>query len=297
MLNLTSEYKQKVIKSLLEARHLFSGTDSQFAKQFGINGSVYSRIKNGENLDGLLRESKYLEIGQKLDVSLTQRKWNIVETDVYNQIKEAVVFCQAYSKSMMLVDDAGIGKTFTAKHLSKTLQNCFYIDGSQSKTAVEFVRLLARTIGVDDKDKIIRVKAQIKYSLKILPHPVVIIDESGDLDDKTFLIIKELWNDTEAKCGWYMMGAEGLQRKIERNISNRKAGFTELLSRFGEKYGHITPFEKNEKQQFYRKLIADVITANAPPETDINLIVKKCLANDSGKISGLRRAESLLLIS
>ncbi len=296
MLNLTSEYKYKVIQTLLESRHLFGGTDSQYAKQLGIHGSIYSRIKNGENVEGLLRDSKFLEIGQKLNISLSERKWNIVETEVYSQIKEAVIFCKAYSKSMMLVDDAGIGKTYTAKHLAQTLENCFYIDGSQCKTAVEFVRLLARTIGVDDKDKIIRVKAQIKYSLKILPQPIVIIDESGDLDDKTFLIIKELWNDTEGQCGWYMMGAEGLQRKIERNISNRKAGFTELFSRFGEKYAHITPFEKSEKEQFYKRLISDVITANAPTETNINLIVKKCLTNDSGKISGLRRAESLLLI-
>jgi hypothetical protein len=297
MINLTSDYKQEVIQALLQSRHLFTGSDSQFAKQYGISGSIYSRLKNGEQPEGLLRESKFLEIGQKLSVNISQKKWNVVQTDVYAQIKEAVLFCQAYSKSMMLVDDAGIGKTFTAKHLSKTLQNCFYIDGSQCKTAVEFVRLLARTIGVDDKDKVIRVKAQIKYSLKILPYPIVIIDESGDLDDKTFLIIKELWNDTEGQCGWYMMGAEGLQRKIERNISNKKPGFTELFSRFGEKYGHVTPFEKSEKQHFYKKLITDVISANAPEDTNINMIVKKCLTNDSGKISGLRRAESLLLIN
>lgn len=298
MLNISQEFKQEVLTALFTARELFTGTDSQFAKQYGINAAVYSRLKNGERPDGLIRDAKYLEIGQRLDVSTQKRKWKAVETDVFLAIREAVLFCQVNSKSLMLVDDAGIGKTYAARILSRTLKNCFYLDASQCKTVAEFVRLFAQTIGIDHQGKISTVKAQIKYVLNnVIPGSVIIVDEAGDLEDRIFKILKEIWNATENKAGWYMMGAEGLQSKVERNINNKKPGFAEIFSRFGEKYGHITPFEKTDRQQFYKKLITDVIAANAPTGTNIDLIVKKCLTNDSGKISGLRRAESLLLIA
>src|SRR5690606_8263779 len=111
------------------------------------------------NPEGLLRDAKWLEIGLKLDVSVNQRKWVTVETDVYKAIHESLLFCQTHAKSFMLVDDAGIGKTYTAKHLSRTLKNCFYIDATQAKGKIEFIRLFARTIGVDDKDKVVRIKS------------------------------------------------------------------------------------------------------------------------------------------
>lgn len=297
MIQLTPQYKQEVLTALLEQRQNFGGNDVQFAKQYGLNGSVYSRIKNGESPDGLIRDTKWLEIGQRLDVGMSKRKWVTVETDVFREISDTIIFCQTFSKSFMLVDDAGIGKTHTAKHLSRTLKNCFYIDATQAKSKIEFIRLLARTIGVDDKDRIVRVKANIKYILKVLPSPIILIDEAGDLDDKTFLEIKEIWNATEGACGWYMMGADGLQEKVERNINNRKPGFTEIFSRFGEKYNHIVPLDKQDKIAFYRKLITDVLEANMNDKTNLKEIVNKCLRNDSGKISGLRRAESLLLIN
>ena len=68
-----------------------------------------------------------------------------------------------------------------------------------------------KTIGVDHNGKYGEVKANIKYYLKLLPSPIVIIDEAGDLDSKAFLELKEFWNATENACGWYMIGADGLR--------------------------------------------------------------------------------------
>src|SRR5699024_2071754 len=61
-------------------------------------------------------------------------------------------------------------------------------------------------------------------------------------------------------------------------------------------YNHIVPVEKQQKTSFYRKLIGVVVKANIRDKSKMKEIVQRCLVNDSGKISGLRRAESLLLI-
>jgi len=52
-MEITKEFKQKVLDALMEARQNFTGNDGIFAHQHRINASVFSRLKNGE-IDGLL---------------------------------------------------------------------------------------------------------------------------------------------------------------------------------------------------------------------------------------------------
>lgn len=297
MLQITREFKDKVIEALMEQRANFDGAESAFARQWGIGASVFNRLKNGER-DGLLKDTSWLTIGRELNVSATERKWNMARTDVFNIIEEDIVFCKQYSKARICVDECGIGKTFSAKYLSRTLKNCFYVDASQAKTKQLFVKLLAKTIGVDHAGKHAEVKANIKYYLRMLPQPLIIIDEAGDLDYNAFLVLKEMWNATEGVCGWYMMGADGLRHKIERGIEHKQVGYKEIFSRYSERYTSIVPSGTGERLGFYRKLITDVLTVNMGGDTaNLNGIVKRCLATDGGSIGGLRRAESLLILN
>lgn len=291
-----NEMKPRVVSALMDVRKNFDGTDAQFARQYNINGSVFSRIKNGDTYDGLLRDAQWLNIARELDISLTEHKWNMARTAVFETIEGDIAFCQSYAKSFMLVDDCGIGKTYSAKYLARTLKNCFYVDARQSSTKNEFIRALAKAIGVDTTGKLMTIRADIKYALRMLPNPCVIVDEAGALDDKAAMLLIEFWNATEKACGWYLMGADGLRAKVERNINNRKVGWAELFSRFNERYNSIVPKEKTERQDFYKKLIGDVLSVNMKDKSKVNEIVRKCLVNDSGRISGLRRAETLVLI-
>jgi len=297
MLQITTEFKNKVVEALAEQRKNFDGSDDAFAKQYDINPGVYNQIKNGKTHDGLLRDAKWIHVGRELNVNPNDRKWTMVKTDVFTMISQDVEFCKANAKGKICVDDTGIGKTYSAKYLSRSLKNCFYVDASQAKTKQQFIRLIAKTIGVDSTGKYIEVKATLKYYIKMLPQPVIIIDEAGDLEYNAFLELKEMWNATEGCCGWYMMGADGLRDKISRGIRNKKVGYRELFSRYSEKYTTPVPIGKDDKLQWYRKLITDVLNANIINKSKLNDIVRKCLVTDEhGNISGLRRAESLLII-
>lgn len=297
MLNITNDFKTKVRAALLEVRENYDGADSAFAKQWGINGSVYNRIKNGE-LVGLLKDNQWLNIGRELNIDLGERKWNMARTDVFTVVEEDIMFCQQHAKAKIFVDDSEIGKTFSARYLSRKLKNCFYVDASQAKTKQLFIRLIAKTIGVDSDGKYAEVKANIKYYLRLLPQPMMIIDEAGDLEYKAFLELKELWNATENACGWYMIGADGLRNLIEKGIRGKKVGYREIFSRYSGSYTTVTPVDKQEKQGFYRKLISDVLSVNMEDRTALTDIVKRCLTHDSsGQMGGLRRAESLLILN
>lgn len=297
MMTINNEYREKVRIALLAVRLNFDGSDSAFAKQWNINGSVYNRIKNGR-VDGVLADGHWMDIGRELGVGISEKKWNIARTSVFNQIEEEIKFCQDNSKAMIFVDDCEIGKTFAAKYLSRNLRNCFYIDASQAKTRQKFIKKLAKAIGVDQVGNVDSVKENIKYYLKIIAKPMVIIDEAGDLEYQAFLELKELWNASEGTCGWYMIGADGLKAKFEKGIIHQKVGFRELFSRFSSKYSSAVPNGKQEKLAFYKLLITQVLEANLSDKTKINEIVKKCLTADRDwNIGGLRRAESIILLN
>jgi len=295
-MNLTNEFKREVLTELINARQNFDGSDAVFARQYGMSASIFSRIKAGET-DRILAEAQWLQIGRMLGVTLNRRKWNVARTDVFNMIEEEVMFCKSHAKARMFVDACGIGKTFTARYLSKTVKNCFYVDASQARTKMEFIKLLARTIGVPDSGYYVAILENVKYYLHVIPQPVIIIDEAGDLDYGAFLELKGLWNATENVCGWYLMGAEGFRAKVERGIKRQRVGFKEIFSRFSESYSFAVPFDKIEQTAFYKKLIMEVLSVNAENRQDIPAIVSKCLVRVDGNISGLRRAESLLILN
>jgi hypothetical protein len=294
-MEITREFKDLVVEALKAQRANYDGTEQAFARQWGINSTVYNAMKNGKR-DGLIRPAQWLNLGRELHVAPGQRRWATAKTDVFTVIEEDITFCKEFSKAKICVDECGIGKSYTAKYLSRTLKNCFYVDASQAKTKILFMRLLARTVGVDHNGSYAEVKENIKYYLSFLPKPIVIVDEAGDLEYGAMLDLKELWNATENTCGWYMLGADGLRRKIEKGISSQKVGFKELFSRYSERFTTIVPSGKDDKQAFYKKLITDVLSVNMTDGSNLNQIVRKCLTTD-GATGGLRRAESLLILN
>ena len=52
MIELTEDFKAKVLAALTEARDRYDGSDANFAKKYGINKTVYSSLKKGETENG-----------------------------------------------------------------------------------------------------------------------------------------------------------------------------------------------------------------------------------------------------
>ena len=295
-MEITQQYKDKVLAALKLKSETSDVTNAMLARRLNLNTTTLSRLLGGQS-DKILEASKWIALGRELEVSMNQRQWRTAKTEVFVIIEEQVKFCQQHRKSMVFVDQCEIGKTYTARYLSKALPHCFYLDVSQCKTRQLFVRAFARVLGVDFKGTYNDVKENIKYYLSIIDKPIIILDEFGDANNSVFLEVKEFWNATEGICGWYMMGAEGLRYKIERSINKKVVGFAEILSRFSSRISSVVPMERAEKTAFYKKLITDVISANTADQASIKAIVQKCLIQNDSQFGGLRRAESLLILN
>ncbi len=291
-MELTSEFKNKVIKTVLERRSNYGGSDAKYAKSIGINPTSYNRIKNGHT-DKVISDKELLRLGKELGVSLRKENWKIAKTSVYTEMQDNLNLCKEWSRSMILIDSWGIGKSFCARHIVGTMTNAFYLDCSQCKTKTQFVRELARVVGSDNKARYVDVKAQLKYVLSILDSPIIVLDDVGYLENPAFMEIPELWNATEGRCAWYLIGDDSLQQKIDRGINNKKVGYGALFSRFSDEYITLVPTPPEDRNVYLRKLIGDVVSANVKDRNKINPIINKCME----KRTTLRFVETLIRLS
>lgn len=288
---ITNDFKQKVLAAIAKARTSFYGSDAKFAVSIGISGSQYSRVKNGET-DRVLSDANWITLARLLDVNINSNTdWKTAGTPVYQYVTAQLEICQREGLSSMLCDLSDIGKSYAAKDYAKNHSNAVYVDCSQVKSKQKLIRKIAQQLGIGCSGKYAEVYENLSFYIKTLPSPLIIIDEAGDLQHDAFLEIKALWNATEHCCGFYMIGADGLEHKMRVSIDNQKVGYTELFSRFGKRYGKIIP-AGDESKKVLEATALMIIKANAPTGSDYNRILRSTMGED-GKPS-LRRINNEL---
>ena len=278
---ITQAQKQRILAAITANRENYP-SDAKHAASLGIATSVYSQLKNGQT-EKALSEANWITIARKLGVSLRDGiDWKVARTATFDFITTQLEFSQDSGLSAILCDIPNIGKTFTARYYVKGHKNAVYIDCSQVKTKLKLIRKIATEFGVGANGRYGDVYEDLVFYLRSIDRPLIILDEAGDLQYEAFLELKALWNATERCCAWYMMGADGLKEKIERSIEHKKVGYTEMLSRYGDRYSKVTPDDGREREKFLKDQASVVAKVNAPLGSDIASLVRK-----SG--GGLRR--------
>lgn len=271
---ITTDIKNKILAAIKANRANYP-SDAKHAASLGITTSVYSSVKNGQT-DRVLSDANWISIARRLGVSLRgEIEWKAAKTPTFQFITAQLEACQSSSISAILCDLPNIGKTFTARHYVKTHANAIYIDCSQVKTKHKLVREIAAGFGVDCKGRYADVYKDLVFYLRSISNPLIILDEAGDLQYEAFLELKALWNATERCCAWYMMGADGLKEKINRSIECKKVGYTEMLSRYGDRYSKVTPDDSKERAKFLIEQARIVAKLNAPEGIDAGEIARR----------------------
>lgn len=271
---ITNDIKIRITEAIKANRENYP-SDAKHAAALGINTAVYSAVKNGQT-DKVLSDASWIAIARRLDVELRSKiEWKAAKTPTYLYIMAQLEFSQNSCTSGILCDIPNIGKTFTARLYASSHKNAVYIDCSQVKTKLKLIRKIAKEFGVNSNGRYSDVYDDLVFYLRSIDQPLIILDEAGDLQYEAFLELKALWNATERCCAWYMMGADGLKEKINRSIECKKVGYTEMLSRYGDRYSKVTPDDGKEREKFLREQAHIVAKLNAPEGTDVKAIVLK----------------------
>ena len=271
---ITTEQKTMILAAVKENRANYP-SDAKHAAALGISASVYNGLKKGQT-DKALSEGAWIGIARRLNVTLRPgMAWMPAKTPTFEFVTAQLEICQQGSLSAILCDMPNIGKTFTARHYVQTHKNAVYIDCSQVKTKTQLVRKIAAEFGVNSNGWYHNVYEDLCYYLRSIDHPLIILDEAGDLKNEAMLELKALWNATERNCAWYMMGADGLKERIPRSIEMKMVGYTEMFSRYGDRYSKVTPDDGREREQFLMGQARIVAQVNAPEGTDIGALVRR----------------------
>lgn len=271
---ITEKQKLKILAAIEVDRQRYP-SDAKHAASLGVSTSSYSSVKNRQ-LDRTLSEAEWVRIARKLSVDLREgMEWKAANTATFRYITAQLEACQGSSLSSILCDMPNIGKTFAARHYVKTHANAVYIDCSQVKTKTQLVKKIASEFGVGSNGWYVDIYNDLTYYLRSIDRPLIILDEAGDLKNEAMLELKALWNATERCCAWYMMGADGLKERLRRSIESKMVGYTEMLSRYGDRYNHVTPDDARERERFLMDQAALVAKVNAPDGCDVPALVRK----------------------
>lgn len=271
---LPNEYKERIIEAIKDNSFKFTTNKAQ-AVSLNINPAQYSRIMNSD-LDGVLADAKWNEIASKYNVPIDALSfnWKSAYTAVYDFISKQLNGCQEMSISGIFCDLSDIGKSYTAKEYVSRHRNAILVDCSRYKSRTELLRAMAREFGIYQGSSVRTLQKDLIQYMRSMTKPLVILDEFGDLSYPAFLEVKALWNATEYRCGWYMMGADGLQVKLERQRQNKKVGYAEIFSRLGSRYQRITPPSEKELKTFLLHEISKIIKANNSKFTPLEMYAK-----------------------
>lgn len=271
---ITEKQKLKILAAIEVDRQRYP-SDAKHAASLGVSTSSYSSVKNRQ-LDRTLSEAEWVRIARKLSVDLREgMEWKAANTATFRYITAQLEACQGSSLSSILCDMPNIGKTFAARHYVKTHANAVYVDCSQVKTKTQLVKKIASEFGVGSNGWYVDIYNDLTYYLRSIDRPLIILDEAGDLKNEAMLELKALWNATERCCAWYMMGADGLKERLRRSIESKMVGYTEMLSRYGDRYNHVTPDDARERERFLMDQAALVAKVNAPEGCDVPALVRK----------------------
>jgi hypothetical protein len=276
--------REKIFLALFEYRKNYGGSQADFCKQMDINAASFSAAKtalaNGKPLDKIISDDKLVRIGRLLNVNFSSAPtWNVVHTETFDYITASLEHCQENSTARIFCDVADIGKTTAAKQYMLNNQNVYYLDCSQHKSRTDFIRALAKVVGVRDSGSLKEVYRNTVYMLGAMSKPLIILDEAGDLSYPAFLEIKSYWNALDGACGWYMMGADGLAKKITTNVDSKKVGYAEILRRFGGEYMSVTGGKNPaEISQFRARQVQAVAHHNLTEGVDIKEVTKRTMS-------------------
>lgn len=298
MVQYTPTEKEKISEMLMQGFN-DSGFDSlsKFAKSVDLISADMTNIKDRKFVGNpsLVGDNKWIKLARI--VRFDRRKtteWKTANTDVFQYVWKQLETCQNESITAILCDDAGIGKTYTAEIFAKKNKYAFHIDCCASPGKASFVRAIAQAVGVGRYGKLNELIDDSVYALSQMENPILILDEAGDLEHNAIMILKRLYNALKGVCGFYLIGADGMKKKINNGIINEKLGFIEIFSRFGKSYKSVLPKLPVHKQKVIIEMAEQIAEANGLNSKEIEDL-KDIMVEDK-TLHDMRKAERFIKV-
>lgn len=201
----------------------------------GTSAGTISSIMNGkyENIS----DEMFRNIAAQVGTTPKGSGWQVVETTACQEIRYALDDAQHWRNVTWVVGEAGCGKTTTASLYARENREVFYILCSEDMKKGDFVREIARTVGIRTEGYNIReVWSLILEDVVQMEAPLLVFDEADKLTEPVFHYFISLYNKLEDKAGIVFLSTDYIKKRVELGLRYRKPGYKEFYSRMGRKY-------------------------------------------------------------
>lgn len=204
-----------------------------------------SNIMNGkyENISDEMFRNIAAQVGNRTK----ETGWQIVETSAYQEIRYALDDAQHWRNVTWIVGEAGCGKTTTANLYTQENREVFYILCSEDMKKGDFVREIARKVGIKtDGHNIREIWSLILDDVIQMDAPLLIFDEADKLTEPVFHYFISMYNKLEDKSGIVFMSTDYIKKRISLGLRHQKPGYKEFFSRMGRKYFELEETTAND---------------------------------------------------
>ena len=237
----------------------------------GVSVGTVSNILNGrfENISDEMFRNVASQVG-----GMGTPGWQIVETGAYQEITEVLSDAQRWRSVRWVTGEAGCGKSTTARVYLQDHKEVFYILCSEDMKKGDFVREIARTVGIRTEGCNIReVWGLILDDIIQMDAPLLVFDEADKLTEPVFHYFISLYNKLEEKCGVVFLSTDYIVKRISNGLKYQKPGYKEFFSRIGRKFFTLEPTGQND--------VYIICTANGlTSRQDIDVVMKEAATCD-----------------
>lgn len=237
----------------------------------GVSVGTVSNILNGrfENISDEMFRNVASQVG-----GMGTPGWQIVETGAYQEITEVLSDAQRWRNVRWVTGEAGCGKSTTARVYLQDHKEVFYILCSEDMKKGDFVREIARTVGIRTEGCNIReVWGLILDDIIQMDAPLLVFDEADKLTEPVFHYFISLYNKLEEKCGVVFLSTDYIVKRISNGLKYQKPGYKEFFSRIGRKFFTLEPTDQND--------VYTICTANGlTSRQDIDIVMKEAAVCD-----------------
>ncbi len=242
---LTRQEKDNIREALRSYVARYPSQNKAAGSLKNTSAGTVSSILNGkyENISDEMFRNLAAQVGS----IRTETGWQIVETSAYQEIHYALDDAQRWRNVTWVVGEAGCGKTTTASLYARENREVFYILCSEDMKKGDFVREIARTVGIRTEGYNIReVWSLILDDIVQMEAPLLIFDEADKLTEPVFHYFISLYNKLEDKAGIVFLSTDYIKKRVELGLRYRKPGYKEFYSRMGRKYFELDETTAND---------------------------------------------------
>lgn len=261
-----------------------------YTKRFPSRNSAANSLKNvsAATVSNILNE-KWDNISDEMfaniawQVGVNMDNWQLHQTRCFVDITRVMKDAQTNRIVTWIVGDAGSGKTTTAKQYLDEHQDVYYILCSEDMKKTDFVREMARCIGISEDGYSIRdILFLVISTLSTRNAPLLIFDEADKLTDSVLAYFITIYNHLEDKVGIVFLSTSYIQRRISNGLRYNKKGYKEIHSRIGRKFFEVKPTTTND--------IYAICRGNGMSETETKKVIKEADKADND----LRRVKKVV---